>query len=116
MLSDLIIRFFVGGLVVSIFSLLGDLFRPKSFSGLFGAAPSIALATLGLSIAKHGGVYAAVEGRSMVAGAVALWAYSAFGSWLGMRWHWHALASAILAYVVWLGVAFGLWAVFLRQL
>jgi hypothetical protein len=114
MASDLIIRFFVGGFVVSIFSLLGDLFRPKSFSGLFGAAPSIALATLGIAILKHGGAYASLEGRSMIAGGVALWAYSAFSSWLGMRLRLHALVCAILAYAVWFAVAFGLLAVFLR--
>jgi hypothetical protein len=42
---DAIIRFVVGGLAVSAFAVLGDVFRPKSFAGLFGAAPSIALAT-----------------------------------------------------------------------
>ena len=39
------IRFFVGGVVVSVFAALAEIFRPKSFAGLFGAAPSIALAT-----------------------------------------------------------------------
>ena len=34
--------------------------RPKSFAGLFGAAPSIALATLGLTISQHGRQYAAI--------------------------------------------------------
>ena len=36
----------VGGIVVSVFAMLGDMLRPKSFAGLFGAAPSVALATL----------------------------------------------------------------------
>ena len=47
-------RFFIGGLIVSFFAVLAEMFRPKSFAGLFGAAPSIALATLGLTIASHG--------------------------------------------------------------
>ena len=114
MASDLIIRFFVGGFVVSIFSMLGDLFRPKSFSGLFGSAPSIALATLGLAIIKHGGAYASLEGRSMIAGGVALWAFSGFSSWIGMRWRLHALVCAMFAYAIWFGVAFGLLAIILR--
>jgi hypothetical protein len=42
-MSDLVIRFLVGGLVVSLFAMLSDALRPKSFAGLFGAAPSIAL-------------------------------------------------------------------------
>jgi hypothetical protein len=52
--ADLVIRFFVGGVVVSVFAALAEIFRPKSFAGLFGAAPSIALATVGITIAHHG--------------------------------------------------------------
>jgi hypothetical protein len=43
---EYVARFLIGGFVVSAFALLGDLLRPKSFAGLFGAAPSVALATL----------------------------------------------------------------------
>lgn len=38
-MTDLIIRFLIGGMVVSSFALLSEIFRPKSFAGLFGAAP-----------------------------------------------------------------------------
>src|ERR1700730_14946463 len=65
--KDLILRFVIGGVVVSAFAALGDVLKPKSFAGLFGAAPSIALATLGLTIAANGKMYAAAEARSMVA-------------------------------------------------
>ena len=58
-MSEMVVRFFVGGLVVSLFATLSDALRPKSFAGLFGAAPSIALATLGLTIHKNGEPYAA---------------------------------------------------------
>ena len=44
-MMELLARFAIGGLVVSLFAMLGDVFRPKSFAGLFGAAPSIALST-----------------------------------------------------------------------
>jgi hypothetical protein len=47
---EYIIRFPAGGIVVSAFALLGDILRPKSFAGLFGAAPSVALVTLGLAL------------------------------------------------------------------
>lgn len=114
MLKDLVIRFLLGGAIVSLFALLGDLFRPKSFAGLFGAAPSVALATLGLTIAKHGGAYAAAEGRSMMAGAVALAVYSQLVSWLLMRYQLHALMVTSLSIIPWTGVAFGLWSLFLR--
>ena len=38
--KDLILRFLIGGVVVSAFAALGDMVKPKSFAGLFGAAPS----------------------------------------------------------------------------
>jgi hypothetical protein len=44
---QLLFRFAVGGIMVALFAFLADLLKPKSFAGLFGAAPSVALATLG---------------------------------------------------------------------
>lgn len=61
----LVIRFLIGGAVVTGFSLLGDLFKPKSFAGLFGAAPSIALATLALAVVYEGKSNAAAQALSM---------------------------------------------------
>lgn len=43
---DYIVRFLAGGLIVAIFAILDDTLRPKSFAGLFAAAPSVAVATL----------------------------------------------------------------------
>jgi hypothetical protein len=40
------LRFLAGGIAVSAFATLGDTLRPKSFAGLFGAAPSIALSAI----------------------------------------------------------------------
>jgi hypothetical protein len=40
---EYLVRFLAGGIVVSAFAELGDVLRPKSFAGLFGAAPSVAL-------------------------------------------------------------------------
>ncbi len=114
MLGESLIRFAIGGAVVSAFAVIGDLLRPKSFAGLFGAAPSVALATLGMAISKHGGAYAAVEGRSMILGAVALLAYSQVTALPCMKRRWHALAASSAAIAVWFAVALGLWAVLLR--
>ena len=105
---DYVARFVIGGFAVSAFALLGDLLRPKSFAGLFGAAPSVALATLGLAIMEHGAPYAAEEGRAMVFGAVALMAYSIVVCQLLMRTAMGALQATALAFVVWLFVAFSL--------
>jgi hypothetical protein len=41
---QILIRFLIGGAVVSVFALIGDVLKPKSFAGLFGAAPSVAVA------------------------------------------------------------------------
>jgi hypothetical protein len=105
---DYAIRFLIGGLVVSLFAIIGDVLRPKSFAGLFGAAPSVALATLGLAFAKHGGAYVATEARSMVLGAIALAAYSFVVCQLLMRFQWTALKATFAALGVWIIIAVGL--------
>src|SRR5258707_7173430 len=66
---QLLLRFAVGGTMVTLFAFLADLLKPKSFAGLFGAAPSVALATLGLTIYTDGKSNAAIEARSMIVGA-----------------------------------------------
>jgi len=45
-MSQILVRFLVGSAIVAAFAIIGDLLKPKSFAGLFGAAPSVALATL----------------------------------------------------------------------
>ena len=111
---DLILRFLIGGLLVSLFALIGDLLKPKTFAGLFGAAPSVALATLTLTISKHGKAYAAIESRSMLAGAAALLIYCCIVTWLLKRDHMRALAATTSGGIVWFAAAFGLWYGFLR--
>jgi Protein of unknown function (DUF3147) len=108
-LTDVVLRFFIGGLIVSVFSLISDLLKPKTFAGLFGAAPSVALATLGLTVLKNGKQYAAVEARSMIIGAVALLLYAAAASYVLLRFKFSALPVTIITLLLWLGVATGLW-------
>jgi Protein of unknown function (DUF3147) len=109
MWEDLGIRFLLGGVLVSLFALVGDVCKPKSFAGLFSAAPSVALATLGLAFLTHGGTYTSLEGRSMLAGAIALLVYSQVVSHLIMRWNLHSAGAAARAIVLWAGTAFGIW-------
>jgi hypothetical protein len=71
-----VVRFLLGGTIVSVFALIGDILKPKGFAGLFGAAPSVAIASLALTIGTQGKLYAAIEARSMIAGAVALLLYA----------------------------------------
>jgi hypothetical protein len=114
MWSDLLLRFVLGGVAVSIFAMIGDLLKPKSFAGLFGAAPSIALGTLGLTITKHGGTYAALEGRSMVIGAIAFYLYSHVVSWLLIHRQLHSLFVSVVTICLWFISAFGIWFILLK--
>jgi Protein of unknown function (DUF3147) len=113
-MSQIIIRFVVGGLVVSTFALIGDLLKPKSFAGLFGAAPSVALATLGLTVAQEGSSYATSEARSMMAGAAAFFLYASLVSWVLMRYKPKALWVTVCSIPVWFAAAFGLWYALLK--
>jgi uncharacterized membrane protein (GlpM family) len=111
---QILIRFVVGGAIVSLFALLGDLLHPKGFAGLFAAAPSVAIATLTLSAATEGPAYAALEGRSMIGGEVALVAYSAACVYfLGIR-HTKSAPTAASLLAVWAFVAGVLYAGILR--
>jgi hypothetical protein len=108
-MKELIIRFLIGGAVVSLFALLGDILRPKSFAGLFGAAPSVALATIGLTIAKNGSLYTAIEARSMIWGAVGFFTYASVVCWVLMRYKLATLLTTICLLPIWAGTSFGLW-------
>ena len=109
MLKEILVRFLTGGIAVSVFAVLGDLFKPKSFAGLFGAAPSVALATLGLAIAAQGRSHAAIEARSMTGGAVAFFVYAYCVSWVMMRYRLRALVATTVLIFVWLAAAFAFW-------
>src|ERR1700723_3881776 len=100
MLTQLLFRFLVGGLFVSGFALLGTIFRP---------APSVALATLALTIKDDGRVYAATEAHSMLAGAAAFFVYAWLSMFLLHRYKppTTIVTSALL--LVWLAVATALW-------
>lgn len=113
-MKEILIRFLVGGLMVSFFSLLGDVFKPKSFAGLFGAAPSVALATLALTVIGDGVRNASVQCLSMMAGALALFFYSSCVSRVMSHRSHKALTVTICLLPIWGFVAFGLWYVLLR--
>jgi uncharacterized protein DUF3147 len=110
-----ILRFLIGGAVVCLFAALGDALKPKSFAGLFSAAPSIALASLGLTAFKHGKIFASVESRSMLIGAAAFLIYSLVCCRLMIRQRFRATPVAIIALVPWLVVALGGWTLLLRS-
>lgn len=104
-MNQILLRFMIGGAIVSAFAIIGDVLKPKSFAGLFGAAPSVALATLALTVVSDGASYAAIEGRSMMAGAIAFFIYASLVSRIMMRYKFRALLVTLCLMPVWLGVA-----------
>jgi len=107
--GELIARFLIGGAIVSVFAVLAEVCQPKSFAGLFGAAPSVALPTIGIAIAQHGKDYAAIEARSMLFGAIAFLTYAAVASWILMRHKTRALMTTVGLLPLWLGASLALW-------
>jgi uncharacterized membrane protein (GlpM family) len=103
-----IIRFLVGGAAVSLFAMAGDILRPKGFAGLFSAAPSVALATIALAASRDGPSYAAIEARSMILGAVALFFYASGCVYLMARRDVKAGVACTMMLLAWAAVAFTL--------
>lgn len=106
-IMEYLARFLIGGAVVSAFAILGDVVRPKSFAGIFGGAPSVALATLALTVHGNGASYAATEARSMIVGALALLVYA----WVSSRWMWtgRSTVPTVSGLILWLGLALAGW-------
>jgi hypothetical protein len=107
-------RFLLGGLIVSFFAVVGDVLRPKGFAGLFGAAPSVALATLTLTLLSEGKQYAALEARSMIAGAFAFLAYALACVYLMAKKHRRPAPTTVVMLSVWGLCAFAIWSLFLK--
>lgn len=68
----IVVRALLGGALVVAFSVLGEMLRPKSFAGIFAAAPSIALASLLVVGLSKGPSAMSIESAGMVLGAVVL--------------------------------------------
>ena len=114
MALEIVLRFLVGGTIVSAFSLIGSLFRQRSFAGLFGAAPSVALATLTLTVFRSGTQFASIESRSMIAGAAGFCVYACAVTLILARYRTRTLGTASGCLLLWRATSFGLWFAFLK--
>jgi uncharacterized membrane protein (GlpM family) len=101
---ELLWRFLIGGAIVSLFALIGDVVRPKRFAGLFSAAPSVALATLALTAAREGPLVASIEARSMVLSSLGFILYVYIVQRILASGRWSAAMVSIAALAIW-GVA-----------
>jgi uncharacterized membrane protein (GlpM family) len=73
----LLIRFVLGGAVVSLVAAFAASLRSKAIAGILGAAPTIALVSLASSAQVHKRAFVTEQGYSMMLGAVALLVYCA---------------------------------------
>lgn len=112
---DLLIRCLIGGVVVSVFAILGDVIKPKSLAGITAAAPAVALATLVLTLHAKGVRFTALECRSMVAGAAGYLVFALAVSFIQMRYKPKAMVGAAAMMPLWGLVTAVLWAVWLRR-
>jgi hypothetical protein len=110
-LTELAMRFVIGGSVVTAFTAIGELFKPRTFSGLFGAAPSVAIVSLALAFQQHGEYYVALEARSMLVGSFAMLIYSAACVAMTKRKHIPVWLGAGAAWIAWFVVAFSMFAI-----
>ncbi len=99
----------LGGLIVVLFSVVGEVLRPRSVAGVTSGAPSVAIASLSITALTMGAGAAASQSLGMIAGASALVVWCLCG--LDTIKRFGALKGSILATLVWLGVACALWAV-----
>src|SRR5438270_14077920 len=110
-IAVLAMRGLAGGTLVVVFALVGEVVSPKAFSGLFSAAPSVALASLTLTVMLEGTGKARQDSVGMVIGAVGMRACCVVA--LCAIPCLKALWGSVAAWVVWTGTALGLyWAVF----
>ncbi len=103
------LKMLAGGTLVVAFSLVAEVLKPKSFSGLFAAAPSVAIASLLVTALASSPAKAALASDGMIAGAIGLVAACAtatlavrrFGALWGSGLAWLAwVAAAALAFLV----------------
>ena len=105
-------RALIGGLAVVAFSLVAEAGRPKRFAGLFAAAPSVAVASLAVTVLSKGANGTAPYAEGMLIGSAGMLAYCLVSLYLIDRLH--ALVGSLLSWLAWFLVAGGLYFAFGR--
>jgi hypothetical protein len=108
----LVLRGLAGGTLVVLFALIGEVVVPKAFAGLFSAAPSVAVASLLITVMAQGTDRARQDSIGMVIGALGMVASCILAAAVIPRLR--ALWGSTAAWLGWAAVALGLyWAVFI---
>ncbi|TXK33943.1 DUF3147 family protein [Nonomuraea sp. C10] len=101
-------RGLLGGLLVMVFAVIGEMMTPKRFAGIFAAAPAVAIAGMTVTVLHEGHGPLAESALGMIAGSVALVAYCVAAVPLVGRLG--AFAGSLAALAVWGTVAGAGWA------
>ena len=101
-----------GGVLVVVFALIGEILRPRDLAGILSAAPSVALAGLGVAVITSGVAVAEGLAVGMIAGGVAFVAWCLVGTEAVKRLG--SLKGSFAATAVWFVTAFSIWAAVLR--
>jgi uncharacterized membrane protein (GlpM family) len=108
--NELIVRFALGGVAVSLFSALAELFKPKTFSGILGAAPAVALVSLGLTFMQRGESVVRGHALGMACGGLGFLAYAFACVFTTTSTRLPVWAGAAICWGVWFMVAALAWA------
>lgn len=110
-LGVLALRGLAGGALVVAFALVGEMVTPKAFAGLFSAAPSVAVASLAITVVAEGTSKARQSSIGMVTGGVAMTVCCVLAAVAIPRIR--SLWGSLAAWVGWVAADLGLyWAVF----
>ena len=108
----LALRGLAGGTLVVTFALIGEVVTPKAFSGLFSCAPSVAIASLVITVMSQSTTKARLDSIGMVVGALGMTVCCVLAAVSIPRIH--AIWGSVVAWIGWGAVALGLyWAVFI---
>ncbi|HEY6538171.1 MAG TPA: DUF3147 family protein [Candidatus Dormibacteraeota bacterium] len=111
LLLAVVVHGLAGGTLVVCFALLAETLRPKDFAGLFSAAPSIALASLLVTVITIGSGSAALAASGMALGGIGMVVFSVAAVFT-VRRH-RAMVGSLLAAPVWFVCAAGaMWVAF----
>lgn len=105
-------RAIAGGTLVIVFALVSHVVSPKAFSGLFAAAPSVAIASLTITVIGDGAAKARQASIGMTVGGAAMAASCvvAVAAIPRLKAMWGSAA----AWVAWMAAGIGLyWTVFI---
>lgn len=111
-LAELVVKGITGGTLVVVFALVAEIVRHKTVSGIFSAAPSVAIASLFITLVVSGAHDASLAALGMVAGAAGLTAACVAGVDAVRRLR--AARGSLVVVLTWVVVTGSLYGLLLR--